>query len=177
VANAESPQRYIRTLFACIMLSLLGGVVPTAAEAKSSSLDRVERTIVRKLNGIRKASGLPRLQSNRALSRSADFHCRDMLAANFFAHPSSNGQGMAERVESFRRSSWVGETLAYVPSQRRVRSRNRQATRIVNMWMASPPHRASLLDGRFTRIGVARRRGVLGSQRAIVFTADLASKH
>jgi uncharacterized protein YkwD len=96
-----------------------------------------------------------------------------MLNANFFAHSSSNGQDMASRVESFRRSSWVGETLAYVPSRRA----GHQAARIVSMWMHSPPHREALMSGRYTRIGVARRRGMLGGQGSIVFTADLASRH
>jgi uncharacterized protein YkwD len=45
------------------------------------------------------------------------------------------------------------------------------------MWMNSAPHRASLLDGRFRRIGVGRRIGMLGSTNSIVFTADLASAH
>ena len=44
------------------------------------------------------------------------------------------------------------------------------------MWMHSPPHRAALMDGRYTRIGVARRKGMLGGQGSIVFTADLASR-
>jgi hypothetical protein len=33
------------------------------------------------------------------------------------------------------------------------------------------------MSGRYTRIGVARRRGMLGGQGSIVFTADLASRH
>jgi uncharacterized protein YkwD len=137
-------------------------------------MDRVERAIVRKLNRIRAANGLPRFRASRALARASDFHCGDMLRANFFAHSSSNGQGMGERVESFRRSQWVGETLAYVPT---VGGGHGQAGQIVQMWMNSPPHRASLLDAKFTRIGVARRKGTLDGQGSIVFTADLASAH
>lgn len=167
-----------RTLVACLFTALVAGlaglaVLPSRAQAAgSASMDRVERSIVRKLNRIRAGQGLPRLRANHALSRSADDHCADMLNANFFAHSSSNGQDMASRVESYRHSQAVGETLAYVPS----RGAGHQAARIVSMWMNSPPHRASLLDGEFTRIGVARRRGTLGGQRSIVFTADLASR-
>ena len=169
---------YFRALVACATAAVTAMLlmVPAAAQAGGASTDRVERAIVRKLNKIRTANGLPHLRSNRALARSADAHCADMLAANFFAHTSSNGQDMASRVESYRRSEWVGETLAYVPTRGTHGARG-QAQKIVSMWMNSPPHRASLLDGKYTRIGVARRKGRLGGQRSIVFTADLASRH
>jgi uncharacterized protein YkwD len=160
----------IACVFAALAALLL--VIPASAQAGSASMDRVERSIVRKLNKIRASNGLPRFRTNRALARGADFHCNDMLRANFFAHNSSNGQGMGERVESFRHSNWVGETLAYVPTS----GARGQAARIVQMWMDSPPHRASLLDPKFTRIGVGRRRGTLNGQGSIVFTADLASR-
>ena len=165
---------YSRALRACVcaVLAALLLMVPASANAGART-DRVERSVIRKLNKIRAANGLPKFHRSRALARAADFHCADMLRANFFAHSSSNGESMGDRVESFRRSSWVGETLAYVPTAGRVRG---QAGKIVQMWMHSPPHRASLLDGKFTRIGVARRKGTLGGQRSIVFTADLASR-
>lgn len=172
VAGSYSSTRAFGACLCAVVSALLLLTVPASAKAGAARMDRVERSIVRKLNKIRAANGLARFHTSRALARGADFHCADMLAANFFAHASSNGQSMGDRVESFRRSRSVGETLAYLP-----RGAGHQAARIVSMWMNSPPHRAALLDGTFTRIGVARRKGVLGGQRSIVFTADLASKH
>ena len=165
---------YSRALIACAgaLLVALLLMVPASAQAGSARMDRVERSIVRKLNKIRAANGLPKFHKSRALARASDFHCADMLRANFFAHSSSNGQSMGDRVESFRHSNWVGETLAYVPTA----GARGQASKIVQMWINSPPHRASLLDGKFTRIGVGRRKGSLGGQGSIVFTADLASR-
>jgi uncharacterized protein YkwD len=161
---------YIRALFACVIASLAVLLLPATQAKAAARMDNVERAIVRKLNKIRAAHGLPRFRTSRSLARAADFHCKDMIRANFFAHPSSNGQDMATRVESFRHSSQVGETLAYVPT-----GSGSQASTIVSMWMHSPPHRAALLTGSFTRIGVARRTGTLGSSPSIVFTADLGS--
>jgi uncharacterized protein YkwD len=43
------------------------------------------------------------------------------------------------------------------------------------MWMASPGHRAVLLDRAFRRIGIGRRGGYLGGRPVTVFTADLQS--
>jgi uncharacterized protein YkwD len=44
------------------------------------------------------------------------------------------------------------------------------------MWMNSPGHRAILLSGKFRRIGLAKRTGSLGGNRACVVTADFASR-
>ena len=177
VAEAPNKARLVvrpHALAACTVAAL-GVVVPKPAQAHAASprLDRVERGIVRRINVIRHTYGLPSVRANRALNRSADYHSRDMLRANFFAHASSNGQSFAQRVESYRPSSRIGETLAYVP----VADPSRSARRIVELWMNSPPHRASLLNRSFKRIGVSRRRGAFGNLKVVVFTADFASAH
>jgi uncharacterized protein YkwD len=164
--------RLLRALLACLVVALAVTLLPAPRKADASARhDRVERSVVRKFNKIRAAHGLPRLRSSRALARSADYHSWDMLRANFFAHPSSNGDSMAKRVTSFRRAKRVGEVLAWIPTT----SGRGQAARVVRMWMASAPHRASLLTGTFTRVGVGRRTGALGGQTATVFTADFSS--
>ena len=162
-----------RAFVACLLLSLAAIAVPAPTQSHAGAgyrHDNVERSIVRKVNAIRSQHGLPRLRANSALQRSADYHSRDMLRANFFAHTSSNGVSMQDRVEQFRPSNRVGETLAYMPS-----GQGGAAQRIVNMWMSSAPHRSSLLSGEFRRIGLARRKGALGSLKVVVYTADLAS--
>jgi len=161
-----------RALCAVVVVAVAMSVLPAPGDADAAvKLDRTERSIIRKVNRIRAHHGLPRLFANRALSRSAEYHSADMLWANFFAHPSSNGDSMAKRVSAYRPSRTVGEVLAWIahPTGRG------QAGRIVSMWMRSPTHRASLLTRKFRRIGVSRRSGVLGSKRVTVFTADLAT--
>jgi len=166
---------HARAVVACLFCALLMMALPTPADSHaraSARFDGVERSIVRKINAIRSAHGLRRLRRNRALARSSDYHCADMLAANFFAHSSSNGMSFEQRIDRFRPSRRIGETLAYLSKG----ARSRQARRIVDLWMNSPPHRASLLSRSFRRIGVARRNGTLGSAPVTVFTADFASK-
>lgn len=159
-------------LLVCAAMALPAVLAPAGAEARDRSrLDRVERKVVKKLNRIRGRAGLPALRLNRALTRSADFHSRDMLAADFFAHPSSNGDSMATRVRSYKRAKRLGEILAYVPGGK---SRG-QAKAVVRMWMRSPSHRASILTRSFRRVGVARRSGRIGRSRVTVFTTDFAS--
>lgn len=165
-------RRAATILLACAALALLAVSAPAGARAADrSKLDRVERKVVKKLNRIRGRAGLPALRRNRALARSADFHSRDMLAADFFAHPSSNGDSMATRVRSYKPARRLGEVLAYVPGGK---SRG-QAKAVVRMWMRSPGHRASILTRSFRRVGVARRSGRIGRSRVTVFTTDFAS--
>ena len=172
--NTARPSMVVwRAFIACLLLCLAAIAVPAPTQSHAAfgpRHDNVERSIVRKVNAIRAQHGLSRLRAARGLQRSADYHSQDMLRANFFAHTSSNGASFQERVESFRPSNRVGETLAYVPS-----GQGGAAQRIVNMWMDSAPHRASLLSGQFSRIGLARRKGALGSLKVVVYTADLAS--
>jgi uncharacterized protein YkwD len=141
-------------------------VTPAAGRAK---LDGVERAVIRHVNAFRGRHGLPRVRPSRSLSRAADRHSRDMLARDFFAHFSSDGTSFDRRVRRYAGADAVGETLAVLPND------TGGAAAIVRMWIASPPHRAVLLTGRFQRIGVARRRGSLGGGRRSVVTADFAS--
>lgn len=143
---------------------------PVQASARAQRMDRAERVVVRKVNALRRAYGKPALAPNRRLARAADAHSRDMLRAGFFAHNSSDGQSAYDRVQAYRRSSLIGETLAYMPARGDASPQN-----IVRMWIASPPHLATLLTGRLRRIGVSRRRGMLFGQPVVMWTADFGS--
>src|SRR4051794_10348333 len=141
---------------------------PAQASADRARLDRVERRVVRIINRIRAQHGLRRLKASRALSRAATAHSSDMLRRNFIGHASSDGTSMGRRVRRYTRAHWVGETIAYLWGRA-------TAGVTVGMWMNSPPHRAVLLSGAAHRIGIGKRRGLLGGAPSSVFTADLAS--
>lgn len=148
-------------------------VAPAGAIAGSPKLDPTEKRVVRLINRNRMYWGLPKVRVSRPLQRSADYHSRDMLRGNFFAHSSSNGLSFHRRVRRFKRgANRVGENLAYVPRRRR----GAHARQIVTMWINSPTHRAVLFNRSFRRIGIARRTGSLGRLRATVWTADFSSK-
>ena len=160
-----SGQNY-RVLLACALMSTL--LIAPAAQA----LSRAERSVIKRINKMRAHHGLKALHADRKLARAADAHCRDMLRADFFAHTSSNGTSSDNRIRHYRRSNFTGETLAYQPV-----AGNTSPARIVRMWRESPGHFAVLTEGRFRRIGVAKRRGTLWGQRVTVWTADLTSAH
>jgi uncharacterized protein YkwD len=137
--------------------------VPAPAVARRH--DRVERAVIHRINFIRAVYGLPHVRPWFALRHAAEEHSRDMARANFFDHPSSDGTPFDVRLRRYVGGRSVGETLA-------VLSGGGLASRVVSMWMNSPPHRAILLERGFRRIGVARHHGGLGT----LFTADFAGR-
>jgi uncharacterized protein YkwD len=159
--------RYAAALSLAVVSALL---VPAAAAAAPAKHDGIERAIVRAVNEQRAAHDLAPVKPHRSLARAADFHTREMLSADYFAHTSRDGGAFAERVRRFVDFRSIGETLAWVTGCGRGGART-----VVDMWMSSSGHRAILLAAKYRRIGIGKRRGSLGSQRACVVTADFAS--
>lgn len=147
------------------------GRYPTTA-----SLARAAATTVCLIDGRREAHGLAPLRANRALGRAAREHSRRMVAQRTFAHVEPGGAGPAQRIAAtgYLRGArhWrVGETIAWGTGS--------YATpgAIVRMWMASPPHRATLLDPDLRNVGVGVAAGSPdGSGAAATYTADLGAR-
>ena len=118
--------------------------------------------MIRKINRIRHAYGLPRLRPSYSLFVSAKLYSRRMMRLDYFGHLS--------RIPVASRWRYAGETLEWHQGWR-LRPRL-----VVTRWMHSPPHRAVLLSRAFRRVGVGRRVGSLGSARACLVTADFASR-
>ena len=126
-------------------------LAPAGAAHASTREDRVERAITKMLNYIRVASGRPALHTSRRLVRIAHRHSATMARHNVLTHaPALNARISNHGI--------VGETVGWMP-----RGTRNVARRIVQAWLASPPHRAALMDGRFHRVGVGRRRGKSGT--------------
>jgi uncharacterized protein YkwD len=157
--------RIVLTL--AVALAALLALAPAASAGPR--LNASEREVIQRLNDVRAQHGLRALRPAWGLNRAADRHSRDMLAADFFDHPSSDGTPFDQRVRRYAKAGIVGETLASLPD------RNGGAGTVVDIWMNSPSHRAIVLDARLKRIGLAKRWGLLGSARTAVVTADFAS--
>lgn len=156
--------------FACLLAGLFTTPLTGVAAAKPH-VDGKERAIVRAINRQRSKHGLSALRSSRRLARAADYHSWEMLDANYFAHESRDGGPFDERVRRFARHRTVGETLAMLGGCGR-----KAAGRVVRMWMNSSGHRAILLSSSYRRVGVGKRTGDLGGNRACLVTADFGSK-
>jgi uncharacterized protein YkwD len=155
---------------ACLLAGLVASPLTTVAAAKPH-VDGKERAIVRAINRQRSKHGLSALRSSRRLAKAADFHSWEMLDANYFAHESRDGGPFDVRVRRFARHKALGETLAMLGGCGR-----KAAGRVVRMWMNSPGHRAILLSSSYRRVGIGKRTGDLGGNRACLVTADFGSK-
>ena len=143
---------------------------PGDADAKSTKLDGTERKVVKLVNRIRARHGLKRVRTSRTLARAATDHTSDILRTDVLSHASADGTPMATRVRRYTGADWVGENVAAVWG------RGSAARKVVRMWMASPGHRAVLLSGAASRVGVGRAVGTMAGAKRAVFTADFASR-
>jgi uncharacterized protein YkwD len=133
---------------------------PSSLSSAGATPTRGEYAIVRAMNVVRTHNGLPPLRVGRALTRAARSHSADMVRRGYFDHGA-----FVQRLRNFGvRAPYIGENLAYG-------TQPLAAAAIVQMWIASPPHRENLLDRSFRLIGV----GVAGGSRKLI-TADFAGR-
>ncbi len=117
--------------------------------------DLTAEGIIEFTNRERVRNGKKPLTQNGFLSKSAAAKVQDMFERQYFEHISPNGEGVDDVVtEAGYKYIVVGENLAlgFFGGD----------SGVVSAWMESPGHRANMLDGRFTEIGVAV---VLGSYK------------
>ena len=145
-----------RTLLLLLLIPL---ALPAAAGATVRH-DVVARAIYAEVNAVRAGSGEAPLHASTPLARGADAHSDAMADHNVLTH----GDWSARLARSAPGRK-VGETLAFMSPGRGL------ARRIVRAWLASPPHRAVLLDPSLDHIGLGRSRGHSGW----FVTADLSS--
>jgi len=104
-------------------------------------------------NVNRKENGnLPPLKENTKLNFSADVKLKDMFSKQYFDHISPSGVGVADLgKEAMYDYIIIGENLAM--------GNFKDDKALVDAWMASPGHRANILNKNYTEIGVAIGKG------------------
>jgi uncharacterized protein YkwD len=159
----------LATVLAGALLVALAGAGSVAARVSSTAasacpgalvnpggqnIGHADRAILCLVNERRAQSGLAPLHADAALGQAASRHSEDMVAEHYFAHDSHSGatpDARARAVGVCRTACVFEENIAWG-----VDSQGRPAAIVAN-WMASPPHRAAILDPRLriTGIGVA----------------------
>jgi len=127
----------------------------TAAGATrpETSLTRLDHTIVAAINHYRAQHHLHGLSVSPELDRSAQQHSVEMGADGYFAHSSADGSAFWQRIERYypsqHASYWsVGENLLWS-------SPGVSTGQAMQMWIASPEHKANLLAARWRQIGIS----------------------
>jgi hypothetical protein len=144
-----------------VALGVLGGRV----WAEEPSAD--EKAVIDLTNKERAAKGLKPLGFNAKLAEAARKHSANMAAKNTLAHE-LDGKGPAERVgQAGYKFGEIGENVAFG---------QKDAAAALDSWMHSAGHRANILNGRFTEIGVGIARDADGRPYYTqVFAAPLSA--
>lgn len=113
----------------------------------SASEATLAQQVLTLVNQERAAAGVAPLQADVQAERAAKAHVEDMAGRSYFDHVSPEGWTPTDRMRMTKGSGYrmVGENIA-------VGQRSAQA--VMNAWMASPGHRANILDARYTHLGV-----------------------
>lgn len=121
------------------------------------------------MNAERAKAGEAPLAADTALSNIARAHSADMLAHGYFSHTDTKGCDGACRLSNAGYGwSSMGENIHMMSGYDYDAAATAQ--KIVADWMASPPHRANILNSTFTRVGV----GIATQGSTVYTTADYA---
>jgi len=118
-------------------------------------------------NVDRQGINLSELKNNDLLARAAQLKAEDMAAKSYFAHTSPEGLTPWHWLEQVGYSySYAGENLAinFMDSKD-----------IENAWMNSPAHRANILNGSFSEVGIGTAKGIYQNKETI-FVVQLLAK-
>jgi uncharacterized protein YkwD len=129
-----------------------------------------QTTVIQLLNQQRAANGVGPLRADGRLAKAARGHSREMVAHHSFGHGSFVNRIKRTGWMRGKRSWKVGENLAWGEGDRAT------PQAIVGAWMASPPHRATLLSPAYHFVGVGVVAGVpSGAGDGATYTADFGS--
>jgi len=129
------PQRIVA--FLTTLALTLAVFVTGAVTAHPAGATTTEASVTQKINAARSARGVHRLTTRSDLVAVARAQARRMASSNTLYH----NPRLAQEVRNFR---WVGENVGYGPDVARVHA----------AFMASPGHRANILDRDYTEVGV-----------------------
>lgn len=120
---------------------------PASSQAATgSSYSAFQNEVLRLVNVERAKNGLGALSMNSALAKTATLKSQDMAKNNYFSHTSPTYGSPFDMMKQFGISyRTAGENIAMGQTS---------PAQVMNGWMNSPGHRANILNGSFTKIGV-----------------------
>ena len=143
-------------------------------------MSALETKVYAAINDLRRARGLSMLRSNAVLSVAAAQHSVSMVENGLFEHASTDGSPFWKRdLAVFPQGKYrfwsVGENMAYA-------SPGLSAGEAIDLWLASPSHRANLLSPVWREIGLGavhavEAGGVYGGRSVTIVTVDFGARH
>lgn len=131
-----------------------GACANTQLQPSATNLALIDAATLCLVNRERTSRGEAALEPNAALQRSAQSHSSDMASGDYFAHISHSGSTPLARMRAAgyitnpHSGYAVGENIAWATLWLAT------PKAIVAGWMASPGHRANILDAEYRETGV-----------------------
>lgn len=174
----ERTPRTLATLVLALSVALGLAAAPSADARTGGGEKQLDGAILTRMNAVRAAHGLSPLRANEQLAIAARHHSVEMTRGGYFAHVSADGAPFAGRVREWYQMvghRWaVGENLLWsTPTI--------GGLQVVELWLASPGHRANILRRDWHDVGcaavhVADAPGVYGDQPVTVVTCDFGRR-
>lgn len=119
---------------------------PAGCAASDANAAQLANEVLALVNQERAANGLAAVTLNAQLNQAAQRHSFDMGCKFFLSHTGSDGSDPGARIDAtgYYWLTW-GENVAAGYST---------AATVMNGWMNSPGHRANILNGSFTEMGI-----------------------
>ncbi|MFH8338144.1 CAP domain-containing protein [Streptomyces sp. AM6-12] len=126
---------------------------PTVPPVTVSAQAAAEAEVLKLINDERAKAGLAALSANSALTNLAGAFSDDMAARGFFSDTDPDGKSPWDRAAAAGVSGLGAENIARGPAD---------PAAVVKAWMASPEHRADILNPAFHTLGVGVHFGAGG---------------
>ncbi|WP_247747335.1 CAP domain-containing protein [Alkalihalobacillus sp. BA299] len=118
---------------------------PTKNE-RAEGISEIEQQVINLTNAERRKNGLSDLQADTSLSNVARTKSNDMQENNYFSHTSPKYGSPFDMIRDFG--------VDYNAAAENIAQGQQTAEQVVQAWMNSAGHRANILNGNFTHIGV-----------------------
>jgi len=117
-----------------------------AQPEQADGINEIEQQVIELTNVERRNNGLSDLQADAPLSNVAREKSNDMQKNNYFSHTSPTYGSPFDMIRDF--------DISYNSAGENIAQGQRSAQEVVQAWMNSEGHRANILNGEYTHIGV-----------------------
>jgi len=121
-------------------------VTPTTPSTPSASISSIEQQVLTLTNQERAKAGLKALVADGPLMDSARAKSTDMRTNNYFSHNSPTLGSPFDQMKA--------RGISYRAAAENIAMGQRSAAEVVQAWMESPGHRANIMNGSYTHIGI-----------------------
>jgi uncharacterized protein YkwD len=120
----------------------------------AGNLPLVRAAVLCLINQERAQNGRSPLTLNEALEQAAEGHCAELIADDYFAHVSPNGETPVQRIAA---AGYIpGPGVGYAIGENLAWGTLSLSTpkAVVAAWIASPGHLANILESQYTETGI-----------------------